>query len=137
MDPLEKLLQPGERLLSFFRAELERVGDGILVLTDTRIVWVPENGTEVAFEPKALGWVARNGAQLRLTLGTGSFRFTLASDAAAKSATSYIMSCVETVDGEPMSDETQKFTAEALRQHAKKQGIDLDAAQRRLRGGDP
>jgi hypothetical protein len=134
MDPLEKLLLPGERLLSFFRADLERVGNGILVLTDSRILWVPETGAETAFEPKDLGWVARNGPQLRLTLQGGSFRFTLATEAAAKSATAYILSCVEKADGEPLSDETQKFSADALRQHARDRGVDIDAERRKLTG---
>lgn len=134
MDPLEKLLNPGERLLSFFRADLDRVGHGILVLTDVRIIWVPEQGAETSFEPKALGWVARNGAQLRLTLDTGSFKFTLASEAAAKSATNYIMSCVEAADGEPLSEETQKFSAEQLRRHAESKGIDVEGQRRRSDG---
>lgn len=137
MDPLEKLLQPGERLLSFFRADLERVGHGILVLTDTRIIWVPEQGATTSFLPKDLGWVARNGNQLRLTLPGGSFRFTLASEPAAKSATSYILSCVESAGGEPMSDETQKFSQAQFRAAAEAQGVegDLDIDDERRRHG--
>ena len=138
MDPLEKLLQPGERLLSFFRADLERVGHGILVLTDGRIIWVPEQGATTSFLPRELGWVARNGAQLRLTLPGGSFRFTLASDAAAKSATSYILSCVESAGGEPLSDETQKFSQKQFRAHAEAHeaadDLNIDDERRRLGG---
>ncbi|MCI0341756.1 MAG: hypothetical protein L0216_11515 [Planctomycetales bacterium] len=95
MDDVEKLLKPGERLLSFFRARLERVGEGILVLTSVRILWVPENGSETSFDASDLGWVARSGPRLRIALPGGSLRFELQSASAAATATGFLLACVE------------------------------------------
>ncbi len=95
MDDVEKLLKPGERLLSFFRARLERVGEGILVLTSGRILWVPESGTETSFDASDLGWVARSGPKLRIALPGGSLRFELQSASAAATATGFLLACVE------------------------------------------
>lgn len=132
MDPLEQLLNPGERLLSFFRAELAKVGDGIIVLTDKRILWVTEQGNDVEFDPSDISWVARNERHLRITVSSGSFSFELGSDAAAASAASYVHSCVETAKGVPLSDETSKFSRAELERHAKSQGVDLDEERRKL-----
>ncbi|MHC5019691.1 MAG: hypothetical protein ACYTGX_06185 [Planctomycetota bacterium] len=132
MDPLEKLLHPGERLLSFFRAVLDRIGDGIIVLTDQRILWVTESGNDVEFDPSEISWVARNENNLRITVSAGSFSFELGSEAAAASAASYVHACVETAKGVPLSDETSKFNRSELERHAKSQGVDLDEERRKL-----
>jgi len=131
MDPLEKLLNPGERLLSFFRAVLDRVGDGIIVLTDQRILWVTESGGDVEFDPSDISWVARNDQHLRITVSAGSFSFELGSEAAAASAASYVHACVEATKG-GLSDETAKYSRADLEAHAKDQGIDLDEERRKL-----
>lgn len=135
MDPLEKLLEPGERLLSFFRAISDKVGEGIIVLTDKRILWVTETGNDVEFNPSEISWVARNGPNLRITVSAGSFSFELGSDAAAASAASYVHSCVETAKGVPLNDETSKFSRADLEKHAKSQGVDLDEERKKLQDG--
>ncbi len=133
MDPLEKLLNPGERLLSFFRAVLASVGEGIIVLTDKRILWVTDSGNDVEFDPSEISWVARNEKNLRITVSVGSFSFELGSDAAAASAASYVHACVETAKGIPLNDETSKFSRADLEAHAKNEGVDLDEERRTLR----
>lgn len=95
MDILDRVVRPGERLLSFFRATLETVGAGILVLTDRRIIWVTETAGETEIDADDMIWVSRHGPKVRVTLKQGSFKFLLPSEAAATSATSYLLACVE------------------------------------------
>jgi hypothetical protein len=133
MDPLEKLLNPGERLLSFFRAVLASVGEGIIVLTDKRILWVTDSGNDVEFDPSEISWVARNEKNLRITVSAGSFSFELGSEAAAASAAGYVHACVETAKGIPLNDETSKFSRADLEAHAKSEGVNLDDERRKLR----
>lgn len=131
MDILEKLLRPGERLLSFFRADLAKVGEGIIVLTDQRILWVTDSGNDTEFDPSDISWVARNDNRLRITVSAGSFSFELGSEAAAASAASYVHACVEKTKG-GLSDETSKFNRDDLKRHAEAQGVDLEAERRKL-----
>lgn len=103
MDILDRVVRPGERLLSFFRATLEKVGAGILVLTDKRIIWVTETTGETEIDPNDMVWVSRHGPKVRVTLKQGSWKFLLPSEAAATSATSYLLACVERQNKAPGS----------------------------------